>query len=64
MTKAQVIDLMQSSQTVQDWNKNADTVKAAFNGDYPNWWYEAIIISGVADKTLAKIGVTADIGIS
>lgn len=64
MTRAQVIDLMQSSQTVQDWNKNADTVKAAFNGDYPSWWYEAIIISGVADKTLAKIGVAADIGIS
>lgn len=47
MTSEQVISLMKSSKTVKEWNANCDKVKAAFNGQYPSYWYELIILSGL-----------------
>lgn len=52
-TPEQVINLMSSSKSEQEWNNNCNKVKAAF-GDYPDWWYEKILLSGVHDKTSAN----------
>jgi len=64
MTQTQVTDLMKSSKTLQEWLDNCDTVKSAFGGYYPNWWYEMIIISGIANETLANIGTDTEIEIT
>ncbi len=50
--KDNVVALMKSSTNEQDWNKNCDAVKQANSGDYPSFWYAAIILSGVCDATL------------
>ncbi len=47
MTQQEVVDLMKSSKTEHEWNENCDKVKAAFRGKYPEFWYGAIIQSGV-----------------
>ncbi len=39
MTKEEVIVLMRSSKTTSDWNDNCDKVKAAHEGNYPDYWY-------------------------
>ena len=52
MSKDEVIKLMESSTTRDEWDKNCDKVKAAFNG-YPEWWFEAIIMSGIARRVTA-----------
>ncbi len=39
--------LMASSRSAIEWQANAEKVKAA-NGGEPSWWYEAIVVSGVA----------------
>lgn len=44
-----VVALMESSQNETEWNDNCDAVKRAFGG-YPNWWYEAIMMSGVGHR--------------
>lgn len=49
--------LMESSNTEQEWNNNADKVKFA-NGGYPSFWYPTIVLSGVLDSTRAKWGDT------
>lgn len=45
-----VIELMKSSKSEQEWNDNCDKVKVANNG-YPEFWFKAIILSGVASET-------------
>lgn len=51
MTEEQVVALMGSSKTETQWNDNCDKVKAACDG-YPEFWYKAVILSGLCDKTL------------
>jgi hypothetical protein len=47
MTQDDVVTLMLSSESEEEWNDNADAVKEAFGG-YPAFWYPAVILSGVA----------------
>jgi len=54
MTQQEVIKLMQNSTSENDWNNNCDKVKAAHNGQYPTYWYAAIILSGVFNSTKNK----------
>ncbi len=53
MEKQQVIDLMRSSKDRTEWDKNCDTVKKACGG-YPDFWYGAVISSGLADEVLGS----------
>lgn len=48
-TAESVSDLMLSSKSEQEWNDNCDEVKKAWQG-YPSFWYEKIIMSGVAQE--------------
>lgn len=56
MNREEVVKLMQSSKSEQEWNANADKVKAACDGNYPSFWYEAIILSGVYLRTRQTCG--------
>lgn len=60
MNQQDVVKLMESSNTKEEWNANCDKVRQACGG-YPNFWYSAIVQSGVAKKTTAKFGMTTDI---
>ncbi len=51
--KDDVVSLMESSKTEAEWNTNCDKVITANNG-YPQFWYAAIVLSGVMSKTSAK----------
>ena len=55
VTEEQVIALMESSQSLDAWDNNADSVKAACNG-YPDFWWESIIQSGLGDRVSARWG--------
>lgn len=48
-----VATLMQSSRSEFQWNENCDRVKEA-NGGYPGWWYETIVLSGIAGTAKAR----------
>lgn len=63
MNQDEVVALMESSSSEEEWNANCAKIKAAFNG-YPNFWYNAIIMSGVADRTATKWGGDAKIRIT
>ena len=45
-----VTSLMISSKNEEEWNNNCDKIKAANNKDYPKFWYEKIVLSGLANK--------------
>jgi hypothetical protein len=49
MERQEVIALMQTSRNETEWNANCDTVKKNCGG-YPQFWYEAIMLSGIANK--------------
>jgi hypothetical protein len=47
---------------IAEWNTNCDQVKRA-NGGYPDFWYEAVVVSGLSDKTAAGWGGDAQMKI-
>lgn len=49
MTEPEVVALMESSSNEQEWNDNADKIKATFGG-YPGFWWSAIMLSGIANR--------------
>ena len=53
MTEEEVVTLMEDSKTEEEWNTNRDLVKAACGG-YPDFWYRAIVLSGVMHMAPAK----------
>jgi len=63
MDEAQVVALMKSSTSAQEWNENCAKVKKACGG-YPSFWYPAILASGVAEETMSAFGETAAIRVS
>jgi hypothetical protein len=60
MDEQEVVTLMASSLTAVEWNANCDKVKNACGG-YPSFWFDAVIRSGVAAKTAANFGGSADV---
>ena len=62
MTEEQVIELMSSCATREQWNAAADRVKRECRG-YPHFWYSAIIESGLAMRVAANWGGDAEIRI-
>lgn len=49
MNQQEVVTLMSSSKSEDEWNANCDIVKTACNG-YPSFWYSAIIASGLLSQ--------------
>lgn len=64
MTPDQVIELMESSQTEAEWNSNCGKVKAAGDGEYPDFWYATIEMSGLHRRVPARWGSTGKMKIS
>lgn len=62
MSESEVVSLMESSRTAEQWDANADKVKAACKG-YPEFWWPAVVQSGVMRRTAAKFGATDEIRI-
>ena len=59
MSEEEVVALMKSSRSDDEWNANAARVKAAYGGRYPAFWFPAIMLSGVAEETAQTWGGTA-----
>ena len=55
MTEKEVLELMKSSKSEDEWNKNCDAVKRACGG-YPDFWYATIMLSGVARGVFSTWG--------
>ncbi len=63
MNEQEVVDMMKSSKSEAEWNANCDKMKKACGG-YPSFWYGTIVLSGLATKTAASFGGSADIKIT
>jgi hypothetical protein len=53
MTQQEVVDLMKSAKSEEDWNNKCDQVKEACGG-YPSFWFPSIILSGLAAEVSAS----------
>ena len=53
-TPAGVKELMGASTSEREWNENCDMIKKANNGDYPGFWFQEVMMSGLASRTQAK----------
>lgn len=47
-----VVAHMSETTSEADWNKRCNEVRAANGGNYPSFWYEKVVLSGLLDKTL------------
>lgn len=46
--------LMRSSRSLDEWNANTLVVQAAYGGEYPKWWYERIVASGLLAEVRSR----------
>ena len=60
MTQAQ-IDLMKSSYSAREWNRNIESIRREHDGDYPDDWYAVIVESGIARSISARWGSTYEL---
>ena len=49
-----VRNLMASSVSKKEWTENCNLVKAANGGDYPDFWFAAVIRSGISAAAESK----------
>jgi hypothetical protein len=56
MSEQDVINLMLDSKNENEWNANCDKTKASFEGQYPSFWYGAIVIGGVLSAAKQRHG--------
>lgn len=53
MSREEVVSLMESTANEIEWKQATLKVKANHGGDYPAYWFEAIIQSGLCDRVTA-----------
>lgn len=63
MNESQVVNLMESSKTEDEWSANADKVKKECDG-YPDFWFSAIVLSGLMGRVTSSFGSDDKIHIS
>jgi hypothetical protein len=63
MSEQEVVELMKSSKSEEEWKANCDLVKSKCGG-YPSFWYAKIVLSGLASQTAATWGSDAELHIS
>lgn len=56
MTRDEVVALMESCQSEEDWKVACRKVKASCDGTYPPFWFEAILQSGLGTRVSARWG--------
>lgn len=58
-----VVALMCGADSIQDWDARCDQVTAANGGNYPDFYFEAIMLSGLAHQVMTRFGSDAEIKI-
>jgi hypothetical protein len=53
-TEEGVTTYMEGSLSEDDWNSRTEDVKTANEGEYPDFWFSAIVVSGLPSKMQAK----------
>ncbi len=51
-----VVELMSTSKTKDEWAINVDIVKRANGDKYPSFWFAAIVSSGLMDRVSRRWG--------
>ncbi len=59
-----VVTLLESSQSEDDWNDSCDKIKSANGGSYPDFWWEHIIQTNFAKRVSSRWGGDDKIRIS
>lgn len=53
MSREDILNRLAATKTEAEWNDICDDVKRANAGDYPNWWFSEVILSGLASRKRA-----------
>lgn len=55
---------LRSCQSEEEWNAACDAIKKDHGGEYPEEWYDEVILSGMADVIMSRWGGNTKIRIS
>ena len=55
-TEAGVVALMEKSQTKAEWKAHCETVKSANGGNYPKFWFAAVVQARVLERVAHRWG--------
>ena len=55
-TEQGVVSYMRAATSENDWNVRCNAVKQANDGNYPEFWYVAIVQSGVFHQKASEFG--------
>lgn len=56
MSEQEGVALMETSKNSEEWNANCSAVRRACGGQYPEWWFRAIVQSGLSARVTARWG--------
>jgi hypothetical protein len=49
-----VLALIKTSTTPEEWADNLRKIREANGGTYPDFWYDAVVFSGLLDRIIMK----------
>lgn len=53
-TKDGVCALLNTCETLEDWDIHITAIKEANGGGYPDFWYDLVIIGGMCDSIITR----------
>lgn len=60
MEKAEVLKIMKSSKSPEEWNINLQSVREAHGGDVPDCWWEDVMLSGLFNEMCIQTSQVPD----
>jgi len=42
-----ITTLLRKAENEEEWNRYCDLIKSLYDGNYPNWWGEQVLLSGL-----------------
>lgn len=55
LEKTEVVTLLESAKTADEWNASVVRIIKGYNGRYPHWWIETVIESGLMERVSKRL---------
>ena len=62
-TREGVCAILNTSNSSEEWKANVEKIKDANSGNYPDFWFDIVVIGGLCDSIAARWGGSSAITI-
>ena len=55
LERTEAVALLESARTGDEWNASVDRIQSGYKGEYPSFWIEAVIESGLFERVSKRL---------